>query len=145
MPYVQQSDLTADIPPEFITQALDDNNDGVADAGLWDLIAQDVSDAIDMQIGVRYAVPLQPDGNGNYPTTVVSAARILAAEKLYARRPAADMRNPWTARANQIRAMLDKIGAGSLPLDPSQQRQDPSASVVSSRLQTVPRGGRLAL
>jgi hypothetical protein len=109
MPYVLLSDLPADIPPDFLTQALDDDGDGVQDPGLWDLIAQQVSDAIDGDIGVRYAVPLVPN-LGRYPLTngfppvIVNAGRTLAAEKLYGRRGTADQRNPWASRANAVRS-----------------------------------------
>jgi hypothetical protein len=150
MPYVQQSDLNADVPPDFQTQALDDDNDGVADAGLWDAIAQKVSDAIDAQIGMRYAVPLQPDmvaypNTNGFPAIIVNAARILAAEKLYARRPMPQSGNPWRAQADGVRKQLDQIAAGTRPLDPEEQRQKPSASVITGRLQSVPQGARMAL
>jgi hypothetical protein len=149
MPYVVQSDLAADIPPDFLLQALDDDGDGVQDAGLWDLIAQQVSDAIDGQIGVRYLVPLAPN-IGLYPYTygfppiVANAARVLASEKLYGRRAVAGQANPWTSRANLIRGMLDKIAAGSMPLDPADNRKDPSASVITEPMQSVG-GGRLTV
>jgi hypothetical protein len=150
MPYVLLSDLPADIPPDFLTQALDDDGDGVQDPGLWDLIAQQVSDAIDGDIGVRFAVPLVPN-LGRYPLTngfppvIVNAGRTLAAEKLYGRRGTADQRNPWASRANAVRSQLELIGKGKLPLDPNDQRADPSASIVTQRLQTVSHGARLSL
>lgn len=142
MPYVQQADIVVDIPPDFLTQALDDNGDGVADTGLWDQIAQLVSDEIDAQIGVRYQVPLVPN-TGTYPLTngfppiVVNAARVLACEKLYGRRSIGEGRNPWTSRANATRTQLAAIGAGNFPLDPAENRKDPSASVVAGRMQTA--------
>jgi phage gp36-like protein len=141
MPYVQFSDLPADLPPAFITQALDDDNTGNADMDLWATIAQQVSDAIDAKIGVRYSVPIQPDGNGNYPAVIAHAARTLAAEKLFARRQIADGKNPWAKQADAVRAQLDLIAEGKLPLNPTLQRQDPSASVVTEPIRSVPRGG----
>jgi phage gp36-like protein len=146
MPYVVITDLPADIPPDFLTQALDDDGDGVQDAGLFDLIAQQVSDAIDAQIGVRYDVPVPVDiETGNYPAIILNAARTLAAEKLYARRGTTDVRNPWTSRANAIRSQLELIGKGRLPLDPADARKNPSASVNSAPMQTVSCNGRMSL
>jgi hypothetical protein len=149
MPYVVQSDLSADIPPQFLLQALDDDGDGVQDAGLWDLISQQVSDAIDAHVGVRYRVPLVPDevkypATSGYPPIIVNAARVLAAEKIYGRR-VGDEKNPWVGRANAVREQLSLISKGKLPLDPDDQRADPSASIITDRLQTQPCGSRLAL
>jgi len=140
MPYVQLSDLSAFLAPAFITQALDDNNDGVQDEGLWDLIAQQISDEIDGVIGVRYSVPLS-----NPPQTIVAAARVLAAERLFARRQQGEQKNPWTSRANAARAQLTLIGEGKLPLDPVDQRKDPSASVVTEPIRSAPGRGMAVL
>ena len=145
MPYVVLTDLPADIPPDFICQALDDNNDGQPDAGLWDLIAGQVSDEIDSFLGLRYAVPIPVlAATGNYPAIVLNAGRTLAAEKLYSRRGQTDDKNPWSTRAQSIRATLRSIAKGDLPLDPTENRKDPSASVVTQPLQTVGRGTRMA-
>ena len=145
MPYVQQSDIVADIPPQFLLEALDDNGDGIQDTGLWDLIAQQVSDAIDGYLGLRYAVPIPPLGDGSYFPVILNAGRVLACEKLYGRRGQYADKNPWAARANAVRSQLNLISKGQLPLDPTENRKDPSASVQTSRMQTVPRGERLMI
>jgi len=139
MPYVCLSDLTADIPPDFITQALDDNGDGAQDEGLWDLIASRIAEEIDGAIGRRYSLPLVEP----YPEFVTSSAKTLACDKLYKRRGIEDMKNPWAKAAAAVRATLKDIMLGDEPLSPELNRKDPSASVVTQRMGTAP--GRHAI
>lgn len=136
--YYAESDLAGMIPPDFLLQALDDNADGVEDAGLWASVAGQAGDAIDAYIGLRYSLPLAPP----YPSVVINAARVFTAELLYKRRGIKDEENPWSAQASQIRTLLKSISLGQSPLSPSLNRQDPSASIITQPLGTVPQNGR---
>ena len=141
--YVQQSDLSGLIPAEFFTQALDDTNSGSIDSALFNQIATDASGVIDGILGTRVSVPFQSDGNGNYPPFVFNAAKKFVAEQLYKRRGVADDKNPWASECQQIRSLMNKMALGLAPIDPSIQRKDPSASVITERSQTTPRAGRV--
>lgn len=150
MPYVTQADLAADIPPQFILQALDDDGDGAADPGAWDLIAQKVGNEIDAKIGGRYRVPMIPDTvkyplTAGFPPVIAHAAQVLAAEKLFTRRQMSGAKNPLAEEVAAVRAQLTLIGKGELPLDPDDNRADPSASVITAPLQTVSLGSRLSI
>lgn len=136
MAYVALSDLDGKIPPPFIVQALDDDADGVVDAGLWDLIASQAGQAVDARLGQRYEVPFTEP-----PAVVKEAALVFAAEALYARRVGPDA-NPWMAMGNAMRSKLDRIGRGEEPLAPTINRQKPSGVIVAEPSRTA--GSRLA-
>ena len=140
MPYVALNDVTAVIPPQFLTQGLDDDGDGIADAGIFDLIAAQASDAVDLRLGQRYATPFTDP----IPAVVKQAALIFAAEAVYGHRVPIDQ-NPWVAQGNSMRSKLDKMGAGEIPLTPELQRQLPSVSIISERSRTASRHGRTAV
>ena len=133
MSYVNDSDLVGLIPPDFLTQALDDNGDGVADDGLLDLIIAQASEEIDGYIGRRYPLPLLTP----YPEVITSSAKALAAEALYKRRGIEDQKNPWSAKARSIRMLLQSIAQGTTPLSHTLNRQDPSASIVTEPMGTT--------
>jgi hypothetical protein len=141
MAYVQLSDLAGSIPADFLTQALDDDGDGVADTGVFDGIASDVGNTIDGYVGLRYSLPLVPDftlypNTYGYPPVVTSAARVLSLDQLYKRRGTTDDKNPWSAQAGQIRTLLKAISLGQSPLAPELNRKDPSASIVTQPMRT---------
>jgi phage gp36-like protein len=133
MSYVALSDLSGSIPAEFLTQALDDDGDGVIDDGGFDSIAADVGTDIDAYLGLRYALPLAPP----YPPVVLSAAKVLACERIYKRRSIEDSKNPWSAQAGQIRTMLKSISLGQAPLSPDLNRKDPSVSIIAEPARTA--------
>ena len=137
--YVQQSDLSGLIPAEFFTQALDDVNAGVTDNAIFTQIATDASGVIDGLLGTRVSVPFQPDENGAYPPFVFNACKKLVAEQLYKRRGVTDDKNPFTKECDMLRDLMNKMALGTVPIDPSIQRKDPSASIITERARTVPR------
>jgi phage gp36-like protein len=139
MPYVEPTDLVGLIPNTHLTEALDDDQDGTPDPGVFDSVADTVSRDIDARLGQRYGTPFQYP----YPAVVIFAARILALEALYTRRGQKDDKNPYGAQAQAQRAKLDAIGAGSQPLQPGQQRAEASATAITSRANTTPGGGQL--
>jgi phage gp36-like protein len=139
MRYVEPTDLIGIIPNTHLIEALDDNQDGAPDAGVFDSIADTVSRDIDARLGQRYATPFRYP----YPSVAIYAARILALEALYARRGQKDDKNPYGKQADAQRAKLDAIGKGEQPLQPGTQRSDPSATAIIERSKTTPAGGQL--
>jgi phage gp36-like protein len=140
MPYVALIDLHGQIPPEFLTQALDDNGDGTADAGIWDAVAAAAAAEVDGMLGQRYAVPFSYP----YPALVAHAARLFALDALYKRRGLSGDKNPWEKSADDMRTKLGKVGAGKEPLGPGYDRAKASVSVVKETSKTTSRTGRIA-
>lgn len=112
MAYVEQSDLVGMLDDEDLLKALDDDGDLEPDAAVWAGIVALVGDAIDGRIGGRYSVPL----SGTLPAAIRLAARVFAAEALYARRGMTDAANPWKTQGDEMRARLERIGKGEEPL-----------------------------
>jgi phage gp36-like protein len=139
MRYVELCDLVGLLPQAHLTEALDDNQDGAPDPGIFDSVADTVSRDIDARLGQRYTTPFKYP----YPSVVIYAARILALEALYARRGQKDDKNPYGKQADGQRVKLDAIGAGTQPLQPGQQRAEPSATAITSPSKTMPAGGQL--
>ena len=136
MPYVAQADIEGRIPPGFLLQALDDDNDGVADA--WDSVASAVGAYIDGVLGGRYEVPF----TGTLPAAVVTAAQILACEMCYSRRGVTADANPWTAQADAIRGVLNKIAEGKAPLTPGKKPVNPPGKLISEDSRLYDPAGR---
>ena len=138
-PYVTLSNMNARLPASFLVQALDDNNDGAADAGVWDDVASAVATEIDGILGVRFETPF----SNPIPAPVTAAAQILAAEALYNRRGfSGEEKNPYAKLAAEQRKKLGQIAAGELPLGPEIKRTAPSASIVSEPSRASSRKGR---
>lgn len=125
MPYVALADISGRIPTAFLTQALDDDNDGEIDA--WDGVAASVGSYIDGVLGTRFTVPFAAP----FPPVVVTAAQVLACEMCYQRRGVSAEQNPWTSQADAIRSVLNKIAEGKAPLAPDTKRAKPSATAIS--------------
>jgi phage gp36-like protein len=141
MPYVLQSEIEADIPPAFLLEALDDDNDGAEDPGLWDKVAASVATEIDGTLGQRFTTPFTDP----IPALVKQAAKIFALEKLYARRGTPEAQNPWAKQAAAIREKLTMIATGDEPLTPEINRAKPSVTAVTEPAKTTSAtGGMLA-
>lgn len=130
MPYVLLGDLRGKIPQKFLVQALDDDQDGEVDAGLWELVQAQAARAVDSRLGQRYEVPF-----ADPPAIVLEAALIFACEGIYARRVGPD-ENPFMGMGNAMRGKLDKIGSGAEPLIPTLNRAKPSGGVIASPART---------
>lgn len=141
MPYVELTDLHGKIPPQFLIQALDDDQDGAVDAGLWELIQSQSGDAVDSRLGQRYEVPIT---DAKALPLARNAALIFAAEAVYARRVPPEQ-NPWMGQANTMRSKLDKIGKGEESLTPSVNRAKPSGVVVAEPSRTYSGSGRISI
>jgi phage gp36-like protein len=133
--YITRSRLAAVIPPQFMLEALDDNNDGVEDAGLFDEVLGAAQTDVDGILGKRFAVPFA----NPIPAIVGDATLKLFAELLYTRRGfgSKEKPNPWAEKAEKARAALEKIAKGEEPLTPDLKRQKPSASVITAPAKTV--------
>ena len=83
MPYTTQAAIQAKVPAQILTDALDDNGDGLPDAGLLDAIIANASDAVDAYLCNRIALPLP-----NPTASVRIAALWFAIEEIYGRRQA---------------------------------------------------------
>ncbi len=140
--YITIEDLGAEIPTKFLTQALDDNGDGAADAGAWDAIATAASDDVDAFLAGRFTTPFG-QGNAPIPPLVKRATRIFALEKLYLKRGITN--NPWTKQADAMRDKLTAVGNGEQPLALPIQRGRPSATAISEKAKTTSGSGKLSI
>lgn len=131
MAYVELSDVEGKIPSKFLIQALDDDNDGAIDTGIFELVQAQAGQEIDGRLGQRYEVPFVSP----LPALVSLAALIFACEGVYARRVVPDQ-NPFKAQADGMRSKLDEIAKGEQPLTPEIQRKQPSVSVITSPSRT---------
>lgn len=111
--YITYPQIYAEIPQQKVNDALDDDGDGQADAGLLDAIIANACSAVDGKLGGRFATPF----TAPVPAIVVQAALIFACEKIYGRREMTGQKNPYTDQANKIRDMLDLINQRKMPLD----------------------------
>lgn len=134
--YFTRAALETEIPPDFIIEALDDDNDTNEDAGLWELVVDEACGAVDAYLSRRFTTPL----TGSIPRIVTEAAKIFAGEILYNRRGVRGSENPFTRRAESMRDLLEKIASGEVGLGPGQSNARPPISIISERAGTVPRG-----
>lgn len=130
--YVTLDEMIAQVPSEYISQAMDDDGEGGADSGVWDAISVAVSDAVDGPLGQRYDVPF----SSPFPAIVKQAARVYCAEMLFLRRGVNGDNNPWTDRADNMRSKLDRIADGTESLGPDFDKEAPSGSVIDEPART---------
>lgn len=127
MPYLLKPDIESDIPPAFLTEALDDAGSGVADPALWDKVEASARDEVDGTLGQRFPVPFEAP----IPPVVRHAMRVLVLERLYLRRGLSGDSNPWAAQAAKIREKLTRIANGEEPLTPEINRAKPSVTAIT--------------
>ncbi|HTJ78535.1 MAG TPA: phage protein Gp36 family protein [Rariglobus sp.] len=141
--YITRSQLNALVPPQFVLQALDDNSDGVEDAGLFDQILANAQLEIDGALGKRYTTPFQ----NPIPAIIANATLIFVGEALYTRRGYGDEAkpNPFATRAKDIRADLAEVAAGKVPLYPTLNRAKPSGTVIADKAKTSSPAGRTSV
>ena len=145
MPYIVQSDLTPLIPEDWVGQALDDNDDGGEDAGLFTSIREAAEEAVNDVLSATYTVPIaSPE---NYPT-IKRATRYEAARICYERRGFKDEKFPHFKTWKMIWDKLEKIGAGDLPLGPGSGSNDqlakPRGTVITAPSKTYSTSGGAA-
>jgi len=112
MSYTTQALIQAAIPPQHLNDALDDDGDGTADAGMLDGVIAKASQTVDALIAAQFATPIADP----VPAPVREAAFVFACELIYDRRQILE-KNPYRDRADKWRERLADIGAGKSNLD----------------------------
>lgn len=140
--YTSLDQVKAKLPMSFIVEALDDNADGVLDLEVWEAVAGDAADQVDGRLGMRYAVPFDPDA---LEPIVKSSSLMFVLETLYQRRGfGTEETNPFLVGARAARKELSDIGAGTVPLTPEKQRPRRSVSAVTEPARTSSSRGHLS-
>lgn len=139
MAYVALADIKGRIPEAFLTQALDDDGDGVIDA--WDLVAADADSAVNALLSVRYETPL----TAPVPAVATEGARVAACYLCYQRRGTPDETNPWAGRYELYfgkDGLLTKIALGKAALSPEVKGAKPAAVLIKETSATFDTAGR---
>ena len=121
------TDLKGMIPLDFVVQALDDDNDGEVDPGLFESVLDDAEREINGFCDQRYAVPF----SAPIPDLIVDAAKILVGLRLYIRRGRSGDANPLTAEAKRVRAKLQAIANGTEPLQAARKPANAQAVAIT--------------
>jgi len=127
--YISQQDLIDELGglPKLI-EALDDDGYGQIDDGLSARIIASACGTVDGYLQGRYNVPLSP-----VPALAVEASLVFAMEKIYNRRKqAADEKNPYAARAAEMRQRLKRISDREESLDAQERPAFIPGAVISS-------------
>lgn len=127
MGYTTQADLVALLEEAKVTQGLDDENTGAADAALFAVIQTAVDNEIHGFLEGRYSCPIASP----FPALLKDAELVLEAEMLWARRGHAGPNNPWTARADRLRDRLADIRDGKAPLSIAAEGGVTAGEIVS--------------
>ena len=138
-PYHTRASVVAELPPQFLLEALDDDGDGIEDDGLYEAVAAAASEAVDAYLAARVPVPL-----GSPSALASQASRVFALESLYARRgysKDSDPPNPWYPRAQELRRRLERIASGEEPYEVD--RSGPSVDTITEPSRTTSRAGRM--
>lgn len=129
MPYSSRDDVTIDIPPDFLVQALDDDGDRVEDEGLFQKIQARADRKVDALLSSRYTTPFV----GVIPPLVAEAATVFCGEMIYGRRGRTGEENPFGAAADDYRERLLKIADGEAELALSNRPARPPVSLITER------------
>jgi phage gp36-like protein len=124
--YATEDMLAGRIPSVTLTEALDDNGDGMADDGVLAMILSNASRAVDGYLSGLYTVPFDS------PTAVVKQATLsFVLEALYIRRQQ-EPPKIIAEEAKFYRERLQRIGNRELPLDAATAKAfTPGAAIVS--------------
>jgi hypothetical protein len=96
-------DLSGDMPPRLIEQALDDDGDGIADAAAWE--------SVKAAVEIRLRGCFGGDIPARHTAVADGARRVFLLETLYTRRGFTE-NNPYTARAATEEKRLKALAAG---------------------------------
>ncbi len=102
-------DLTGDMPEQKLIEALDDDQDGLADEKAFDAALASANARAEALFGG--AVPAQ------YSTAADYAVRVFMLDILYRRRGVADESNPWAKIADAQEARLRALASGTEAID----------------------------
>jgi hypothetical protein len=123
MAYFTFDELKGIVPDGWVTAALDDDANG--DAEQFDVVQAVAEKEVNGVVGMRYAVPLNP-----VPEVLSTIAVYIAAEIVYGRRNQIE-HFPYVDKLAVMRRQLRDIGAGTLPLTPTKDREKASVSIIS--------------
>ena len=138
--YTTLSQVTAKLPLDFVTEALDDDRDGVIDAGVWEAVSNGAGEEVDGFLAMRYPTPFTEP----FPAIVTTASLYFVMETLYDRRGITGEKNPYLTRAEAERKKLRDIGNGDTPLTPVFVKQTPSVSAVTEPARTSSASGYMS-
>jgi phage gp36-like protein len=122
MHYVTKADMTAIIPADQLTVALDDRNIGDDTENTWDTIATAATRRVNAILGARFPVPFAEP----LPDLVKDAAIVFAAYMLFLRRQSGEA-NPWTKEADSMVTRLEAVAKGDKDLTTGPGDDDPVA------------------
>lgn len=140
--YTSLAQVSAKLPSTFVTEALDDDQDGVADEAVWQAVAEDAANQVDARLGKRYTTPLDPE---DMPAVAAQASLLFVLETLYLRRGlGTEETNPFLVSARAARKDLDRIGDGESPLTPTAQKPKRSVMTFTEPSRTHNSAGNLS-
>lgn len=111
--YISAADLTSLLPAAFVTEALDDDEDGTADAAVLESVLIMASNMVDAYLEARYYTPVP---KATAPATILAAAVHFAIGILYGRR-GMEEKNPYKVQLKDAIAILTRVRAGTEDLD----------------------------
>lgn len=137
MAYINNQDITSIISGFELPGFTDDGQTGQLNQGVLDIVFEAASNAADAYVASIYTTPFTT----YVPAKIKDATLVFAAEMLYQRRLSPDEKNPFKARADFYRKLLEQIGAGEIPLDVNVPRAfQPGVAIISnSRANPDPR------
>ncbi len=146
MSYITSEDLKGLIPPDWLAQALDDDDDGIEDLNRWQSISDAAHDAVNGSLSTSYGVPIAEPSL--YPF-LKHVTRYEAARVCYARRGFTKDGFPHQDMWEKAWSQLTKIGEGKLPLGSQgggeTPRNKPRGATIVSPAKTYSSGGRSAI
>lgn len=134
--YFDWQDLIGLIPESYAIEALDDDEDGVAE--MWETVREAAEDAVDGYLEGRYAVPVPEAGR---PALVKRSAVLFCAADCFNRRGNGE-RFPHTRELTSRMKSLEMIRDGKTQLTPGKKSAKPRGSVLAEASK-VYAGGRL--
>lgn len=142
--YFTLDDVTAKVPLQTVTEALDDDRDGFLDDAAWLATAGAACNEVDASLGQRYATPFAEAPGA--PALVTHAALLFFCESLYLRRGyGTKENNPFLGQADTMRGKLDQIADGKAPLTPTTERPVQSVTTITEPARTSSAAGHLSL
>ncbi|HEY1048228.1 MAG TPA: phage protein Gp36 family protein [Prosthecobacter sp.] len=129
MAYFTQDDLSALIPEGWLTEGLDDDSDGNADA--FAKVQRLAEARVNGVLGARYSVPFAP-GNEGLDAFLLDVSAHLAARIVYQRRGMLE-KFPFAEDYKTLWERLARIAAGTDPLSPVIEQANDSVAVISEQ------------
>lgn len=127
MSFFTQTDLEGLIPPDWLTEALDDDANGTQDAFT---AAQSWAEGrIKAKLGPRYGLPLP--SNDVIDAVLKDIAIMLGVKACYARRPSVKISEDLATDIRRAQDDLAKLASGTHPLSAGLEPIKPPAVIIS--------------